>query len=147
MGSPPSVDYLAKLATINPGILSRLPDTLREQLRDETALEELFPYQNDRKWEPGERGYVPFERQFAKNMLRFAANQLYNLEMFKCAKVKQVRILCAGIDQSGKTRECTCRACRPFHNGIYSIQAVPELPNPGCTGFYGCRCRFDAILE
>ena len=142
---PPN--YLAKLAIVRPQILSGIPKQLLEELRNEAALEGLFGYEDRRKWEAEEKGYVPFERQFSKNMLRFAANHLVALEQFRRVGIKRVEIRCAGMDWPTKAHEYTCLACRPLHKIVIAIDAVPELPDPKCIGYYGCRCAPFAIFE
>ena len=147
MGGPPPMKWMVYAAQVEPKILSALPRQLLEELRNEAVAEELFGDEDRRKWAPGEMGIVPFERQFAKNMIRFAANQLYELDGLQHVNVKRVRIQCAGITQPGTAREYTCLACRSLHQTIWQIEDHPELPWPSCTGYYGCRCRFDPIFE
>jgi hypothetical protein len=45
---------------------------LFEELRNGAVTRELFGDENRMNWESVQKGYVPFERRFAKNMIRFA---------------------------------------------------------------------------
>ncbi|MCB0105208.1 MAG: hypothetical protein KDE53_04855 [Caldilineaceae bacterium] len=41
----------------------------------------------------------------------------------------------------------TCEHCRQFLGKQYLVARVPELPHRACTAIYGCRCRYEPVLE
>lgn len=47
----------------------------------------------------------------------------------------------------GPDDEATCEHCRQTLGKQYLVARVPELPHRGCTSIYGCRCRYEPVLE
>lgn len=47
----------------------------------------------------------------------------------------------------GVNDEHTCEHCRQHLGKQYLVARVPELPHRGCTSPYGCRCRYEPVLE
>ncbi len=43
--------------------------------------------------------------------------------------------------------EATCEPCRAEIGKQYLVARVPELPHKTCTSPYGCRCRYEPVLE
>ncbi|HHY57516.1 MAG TPA: hypothetical protein GYA08_18990 [Chloroflexi bacterium] len=52
------------------------------------------------------------------------------------------RLEIVGVDD-----EHTCEHCRQHLGKQYLVARVPELPHRGCTSLYGCRCRYEPVLE
>jgi hypothetical protein len=145
MGGPAQARDLAQVAHVKPTILSTLPKHVLEELRLEVAVEQLFCHQDKREWPPEQSGYVRFKIQFAKNMLWFAAVRLADIEGYKAIGVRQVRLVCGGMNWPNSAPEYSCVECRPLHETTYPVDCLPELPHPKCIGYYGCRCRFTPV--
>jgi hypothetical protein len=52
------------------------------------------------------------------------------------------RLQIAGADD-----EHTCECCRQHLGKQYLVARVPELPHRDCTSLYGCRCRYEPVVE
>lgn len=47
----------------------------------------------------------------------------------------------------GPDDEYTCEHCRQYLGKQFLITRVPELPHRECTSPFGCRCRYEPVLE
>ncbi|MCB0063759.1 MAG: hypothetical protein KDE19_16665 [Caldilineaceae bacterium] len=47
----------------------------------------------------------------------------------------------------GADDEQTCEHCRTTLGKQFLVARVPELPHRACTSIYGCRCRYEPVLE
>jgi hypothetical protein len=52
------------------------------------------------------------------------------------------RLVLVGADD-----EQTCAECRATLGKQFLVARVPELPHRTCTSLYGCRCRYEPVLE
>jgi hypothetical protein len=133
------------LATSSPAVLAPLPHYLREELRRELAIESLVgrlrQEETAKEWTLSESGFVPFQREFARNMLESAATNLHKLLSFRRINVKQVRIT-RGAVIFGLKSHPPCGSCLAMENTLWPTDSAPELPHPACTHPHGCRCSF-----
>ena len=51
------------------------------------------------------------------------------------------------IEITGPDDEATCNTCREVLGKQFLVARVPELPHKTCTSRYGCRCRYEPVLE
>ncbi len=51
------------------------------------------------------------------------------------------------LEIAGPNDEHTCAHCRQHLGKQYLVARVPELPHRGCTSAFGCRCRYEPVLE
>ena len=51
------------------------------------------------------------------------------------------------LEIAGPDDEHTCVHCRQHLGKQYLVARVPELPHRGCTSPFGCRCRYEPVLE
>jgi len=51
------------------------------------------------------------------------------------------------LEIAGPNDEATCDHCQQFLGKQYLVARVPELPHRECTARYGCRCRYEPVLE
>jgi hypothetical protein len=51
------------------------------------------------------------------------------------------------IEITGPNDEATCETCRTTLGKQFLVARVPELPHKTCTSPYGCRCRYEPVLE
>ena len=54
--------------------------------------------------------------------------------------VRRIEIVSADDQQ-------TCSRCRETGGKQFLVARVPELPHRDCTSIYGCRCRYEPVLE
>jgi hypothetical protein len=63
-----------------------------------------------------------------------------NLEFWRrSGVVRRARIL-------GST-DGPCAECKKLHDIVWSLDQIPEIPNPKCTSSLGCRCVIVAELQ
>ncbi|NJN83477.1 MAG: hypothetical protein HC802_15135 [Caldilineaceae bacterium] len=43
--------------------------------------------------------------------------------------------------------EHTCEACQEHIGQQFLVARAPELPHRACTSVFGCRCRYEPVLE
>ena len=71
-------------------------------------------------------------------LVKFAAIQ-GNLDAWRQSGVAgSVRIL--------GSNDGPCDECKKLHEGIWSLDQVPEVPNPSCKSSMGCRCTIVADI-
>ena len=51
------------------------------------------------------------------------------------------------IEVLGPDDDHTCDHCRESLNQQFLVSRVPELPHRECGSVYGCRCRYEPVLE
>ncbi|MEZ4678162.1 MAG: hypothetical protein R2932_28495 [Caldilineaceae bacterium] len=51
------------------------------------------------------------------------------------------------IEIAGADDEQTCTHCRETLGKQFLVARVPELPHRSCSSLYGCRCRYEPVLE
>ena len=72
-----------------------------------------------------------FDNDTAIRMLLFHAMYLANIYRYQSYGWESFEIL---------TTNDSCPSCMSNAGKVFTLQDLPELPNPKCTHHYGCRC-------
>jgi hypothetical protein len=145
---PRPAEWLEILANISPTILAPLPSSVLEELRSELAVNSILETsrtQIEEEWTPSQKDCVPYSRQHTMDMLRSATQNQYNLLNFRRVGAQQVGVSGCNIFY-GMRNSPNCAACLALHTGRWLIDAAPELPHPGCTHPFGCRCQYSRVV-
>ncbi len=136
---PAQVIVLKTILSATPGILSDVEREAMPSLRIAAGMMELWGTNQARNWLP--EGFdcgSHLGNDSAARMLLFAGYQQRDLTDWRESKVvKSVEVL-ASPD--------SCPACAKFSKKRYSLKNCPELPHPGCTHEFGCRCNLSPVL-
>lgn len=127
------------LFSLHPGILAEIPRDALVPFRVAAAMQEIWGDTDCDQWLPKERvpGFRHDNATIAR-MLLFAALHKYNLWQYQHGGVvTHVKILPA---------KRPCSSCLELSRKQYSLDKVPELPNPKCTHELGCRCTHTPVI-
>ena len=129
--SEPDLEDLRRLATARPTALSSRSPTELQELRVAAGLAMLG-------LDPNSSVSVEDKRDIG-TLLSFASVQR-NLEFWRrSGVVTGARIL--------GSSDGPCSECKKLHDIVWSLDQVPEIPNPKCTSSLGCRCVIVAELQ
>jgi len=121
-----------------PKILRSLPQNKLEALRPAAAAMFLWGTNTARNYlAPDLATGLKMDPNAAARMFLFYASHLRELDSYRRAGVKSVRVL--ATDDS-------CSPCKQLATREYAISHLPELPYDKCSSQMGCRCVATAVL-
>ena len=134
------VEELQFAMTSHPKILSDLSPQNLKALQLAACMKILWKAESPEKWLP-ETFTSPFKNNITPTnwLIRNAEFQkrLSNMREFS----KQVKITFHSGDID------SCNLCLTLNGKVFNVDAVPELPIPGCASETGCMCNFDSIYD
>jgi len=134
------VEELQFILTSQPKIFSGLSPQDLKALQRAACMKTLWKTEPPEKWLP-ETFTSPFKNNTIpiNYLIRNAGfqRQLSNTREFS----KQVKITFHSGDID------SCNLCLKLNGKVFNVDAVPELPIPGCTSETGCMCNLDSIYD
>ncbi len=134
------VEELQFTLTSHPKVLSGLSPQNLKALQLAACMKTLWKTEPPEKWLP-ETFTSPFKNNAIpiNYLIRNAEfqRQLSNMKEFS----RQVKVSFHSGDID------SCSLCLAFDGKTFDIDAVPELPIPGCTSETGCMCNLDPIYD
>lgn len=130
--------HLEAIFSYRPESLRDLPPAVLDEVRIVACMLALWGDVKDRSWFPecASVGFHKGAEAAASILFRYGRSQGH-LAMYEQARAEGVDILLE-VDPA----EDACEACKEYVGKTYTIEAVPELPNPRCTHKKGCRCMY-----
>lgn len=134
------VEELQFIFTSHPKILSGLSPQNLKALQLAACMKTLWKTESPEKWLP-ETFTSPFKNvEIPLNyLIRNAEFQRHLTAVREFSKQVKVNFHSGDIE--------SCNLCLALDGKTFDIDAVPELPMPGCTSETGCMCKLDPIYD
>jgi hypothetical protein len=135
-----NVEEVQFILTSNPKILSVLSPQNLKSLQLAACMKTLWKTEVPEKWLP-ETFTSPFKNiEIPINyLIRYAEFQRHLSTIREYSKQVKVNFHSGDIE--------SCNLCLALDGKTFDIDAVPELPMPGCTSETGCMCNLDPIYD
>jgi len=134
------VEELQFIVTSHPKILSNLSPQNLKALQLAACMKTLWKTESLEKWLP-ETFTSPFKNNAIpiNYLIRNAEFQRHLSNTREFSKQVKITFNSGDID--------SCSLCLALDGKVFDIDAVPELPIPGCTSETGCMCNLDSIYD
>lgn len=134
------VEELQFVITSNPKVLSGLSPQDLKALQLAACMKTLWKTESPEKWLP-ETFTSPFKNNTIpiNYLIRNAEFQRRLSSTREFSKQVKINFHSGDID--------SCSLCLALNGKVFNVDAVPELPIPGCTSETGCMCNLDSIYD
>lgn len=139
--APGIIKSLEFTFSARPGFLAELDETSLREIRVLAGMNTLWMDGNPARYAPED---FKLDSGIALDKICQMLNE-YAFHQYRVQEILRDRKNYRGVEIH--TADDSCSHCKKLRNKIFDLDHIPELPHPGCTHKFGCRCTMYPVWK